>query len=401
LYLAFSTDVAKAGVYVGDLASKTRKQVLAFGTRAIYVNPGYLLYVRDRTLMAQPFDSSRLETTGDAVPVAENVDTSGGFAFSSMAPSATVANIGLFSASQNGVLAYTSGGIVGSVQLTWFDHAGKHLDTVGPPGDLSWFSLSADSARVAFSRRNPRTGLFDIWTRDLAHNSESRLTSTGSSEFPVWSWDSARIYFSGNRNGDWKLYQKNANSTGPEELVESAYKRPTDASRNYLVTETPPSNRPTGRDIWVLPLSGDSKPSPYLRTDFAENQSRLSPDGRWLAYRSNKSGLQDVYVVSFPQPDEEREISTDGGGMPAWSHDGRELYYLAADGKIMAAEIKPGTHFEYVTPKVLFPARIVRDPNIRFEVSSDGRFLLPVPVDPEASAPVNVVVNWPEMLKKK
>jgi serine/threonine protein kinase/Tol biopolymer transport system component len=390
LYLAISTDVTKSAIYVGDLASKSRKRVLAIGTRAIYVNPGYLLYVRDRTLLAQPFDTSRFETTGDAVSVAEQVDVAAG----------TAGSIGLFSASQNGVLAYTSGDTVDSVQLTWFDHKGKPLNSVGPPGDLSWFSLSPDGASVAFSRRDPRTGLFVIWTWDLAHNSGLRLTSTGHSEFPIWSWNSDRIYFAGNRNGAWKLYQKTTNNTGPEEVVEAAYKRPADASQKYLLTQTPPSN-PAGQRIWVVPLSGDGTPSPYPRTPSGENQPRLSPDGRWLAYRSPESGRQEVYVDSFPQSGEKHPISTNGGGMPAWSHDGRELYYLAADGNIMAVEIQLGTHFKYGPPKVLFPARIFTDPNIRFEVSSDGRFLLSAPVEQQASAPMNVVLNWPEMLKKK
>jgi serine/threonine protein kinase len=392
LYVAVSIDPGKSAVYVGDLNSKNRKPVLAFGTRAIYVNPGYLLYVRDRALMAQAFDTSRLETTGDAIPVVEPIDT----IYSNNAS----ASFGLFSASQNGVLAYTSGGIAGDVQLTWFDHTGKRLDTVGSPGNLSGFSLSPDGTSVAFSRRDPQTGFFDIWTRDLTHNNESRLTSTGSSEFPVWSWDSARIYFSGSRNGAWKLYQKNLNDTAPEEVVEEAFQRPAAASRSYLLTQTPPSN-PHGQDIWVLPLLGGGKPYPYLRTEFAENQPRLSPDGRWLAYRSDKDKRQDVYVISFPQSGVKRKISTDGGGMPAWSHNGHELYYLATDGKIMAVEIRPGAQLDFGLPKALFPAHIVRDANIHFEVSSDGRFLLPAPVEQQPLAPMNVVLNWPEILKKK
>jgi serine/threonine protein kinase len=391
LYLAISTDPTKTGVFVGDLNSRTRKQVLGFGTRAIYVNPGYLLYVRDRTLLAQPFDTDKLETTGDVVPVAEEVDTGSNLGV----------NIGSFSASQNGVLAYTSGGIFGSVQLTWFDHAGNQLDTVGPPGDLSWFSLSPDGSRVAFSRRNPRTYVSEIWTRDLAHNSELRLTSTGSSEFPIWSWNSALIYFVGYRNAAWKLYAKNANNTGQEMVLEDAFMWPADASRNYLLAETPPGNRPTGQDIWMLPLSGEGKPTAYLNTEFAENQARLSPNGLWLAYRSNESGPQDVYVVSFPQLREKHKVSTDGGGMPAWSHNGRELYYLASDGKIMAVEIPPGEHLQPGIPKPLFRAHMVRDPNIRFEVSADGRFLLPAAVEQDAAAPMNVVLNWPQLLRKK
>jgi Tol biopolymer transport system component len=390
LYVAVSTDPDKSAVYVGDLASKMRKQVLPVATKTIYVNPGYLLYVRDGTLMAQPFDTSKLETSASAVPIAEQVDMA--------------ASLGMFSASQNGVLMYTSG-IVGNVQLTWFDQEGKPVGTVGAPGALSSFSLSPNGASVAFSRRDPQTGLFDIWIWDSVHRGESPLTTsgrskTGSSEFPVWSADGAKIFYAGNRSGTTrKIYQKNANNTGPEEVVEDAFKRPSDASSEYLITEAP--NPQTGLDIWVLPLSGDGKPHRYVHTEFSVSQGRLSPDGRWLAYRSNESKQMQVCVVGFPQPGGKRTISTNGGDMPVWSHDGRKLYYRAADGKIMEVRIKPGAQFDYDPPKALFPARIALSENGRLEVSGDGRFLLPALAEQQVLAPMTVVLNWAERLKRK
>jgi eukaryotic-like serine/threonine-protein kinase len=185
--------------------------------------------------------------------------------------------------------------------------------------------------------------------------------------------------------------------------VEAAFKRPSDASDRYLFTETPPSNPKTGADIWFLPLAGDRTPTPYVVMERTQNQARLSPDGRWLAYRSNDAAGDEVYVISFPIPDHRWKISTNGGLLPVWSHDGRELYYLAPGGKVMVAVIKPskpGAQFQYEAPRVLFPLR-GEISNAGFAVSKDGRFLLAERVEQDASTPMTVVLNWPEILKKK
>jgi Tol biopolymer transport system component len=387
LYLAVSTDPKKSAVYVGDLGSKIRKQVTIGATRAIYANPGYLLYVRDQTLMAQPFRTNELETTGDAVPLAEQIYG---------------ADIRSFWASQNGTLAYISGSGGASVQLTWFDYKGTKLDAVGAPANLEWFSLSPDDSTVAFTRDAQGGRRFDIFTHDLARGSESRLTTSGDNHFPVWSWDGSRVYFARNRNGTWKVYQKNANNTGSEDEVEAAYGMPMAASRDghYLFVTTPPDNLGTGNDIWVLPLSGDGKPQPYVKTKFSEGRPRLSPNSHWLAYQSNELGGFQIHVVSFPKPSEKWTISTSGGMNPVWRHDGRELYYYSLDGKIMAVEVKPGPQRPFGPPKALFEVRISTF-NTGFEVSNNGHFLLPMLVEHEASAPMTVVLNWPELLKKK
>ena len=391
LYFALASDPEKNGVYVGDLASKARKQVIGFGTRAIYVNPGYLLYLRDRTLMAQPFDTRKLKTTGEPFPIAEQVD---------LINAVQAGPLGHFSASQNGTLMYTTGGEGGNVQLTWFDRTGKKLDTAGAAGDLQQFSLSPDGTTIAFTRRDEQTGRYHIWTRDLVHSSESRLTFMGGNGFPVWSADGRHIFFSSNRDGPYKLYRKAANNTGSEEIVEAAFRLPMDASRDgrYLFTTTP--NAKTGNDIWVLPLFGERKPFAYVATEFQEGQPRLSPDGHWLAYQSNDSKRNEIYMVSFPLLGGKWQISSNGGSDPVWSRDGRELYYYSPDNKIMAVEIKPGVEFQFGVPKALFGVLIALN-NISFEVSKDGRFLLPVRVEQEAPAPMTVVLNWPELLKKR
>ena len=182
---------------------------------------------------------------------------------------------------------------------------------------------------------------------------------------------------------------------------------PEDASHDgrFLFMTTPATDPKTGVDIWVLPLANGGKPSPYVQTEFQENRPRLSPDGRWLAYQSNESKRNEIYVVSFPQPGEKWPISTNGGRSPVWSRDGRELYYYSEDGKIMAVEIKPSIpgrgRSPFGAPKPLFDVRIAStsDGSI-FEVGKDGRFLVPVQVDQEVSTPMTVVLNWPEILKK-
>jgi len=392
LYAAVTEDPQNRAVYVGDLGSKARKQVRAECSTTIYAAPGYLLFSQDRTLMAQPFDAGKFETTGEAVPVAEQTDV--------MNAGVGVA-IGYFSASQNGVLAYTSGRLPTVVQLTWFDRSGTKLGTAGQPEDLAEFSLSPDGTRIAFARRDLEASRYDLWVRDLARGAESRLTSAGMGSGVAWSADGTHLFYEA--RGIGKIYQKAANNAGAEELVEAASKTPEDASRDgrYLFTVPMANNN----DIWVLPLFGDRKPFPYVKTEFQETQPRLSPDGRWLAYRSNESKRDEIYVVSFPQPDGKWQISTAGGQHPVWSHEGRELYYSSPDNKIMAVAIKPqapgSQQLHYGAPTALFEARIAANRSGAFAVSRDGRFLLPVLMDQQASTPMTVVLNWPQMLKAK
>jgi hypothetical protein len=156
----------------------------------------------------------------------------------------------------------------------------------------------------------------------------------------------------------------------------------------------------TKGDIWVLPLFGDRKPFPYLQTEFNEQLARLSPNGQLLAYTSDESKRNEVYVQTFPTPGGKWQISTNGGSRSVWSRDGKELFFLGADGKMMAVEIKPGTKFEAGLPKPLFDVRFPGGPFASYDVSPDSRFLIPIPVEQTANAPMTVVVNWTAALKK-
>jgi eukaryotic-like serine/threonine-protein kinase len=394
LYSAISSDPQKSGVYVADLASKIRRQVTNESTRTIYVTAGYLLFSRGTTLMAQPFDAGKLGTIGEAIPVAEQVDVNNAGVGVAM---------GFFSASQNGVLVFTSGRVPGAVQFTWVNRAGQQLGTIGAPADVESLALSPDETRIVFARRDLQAGRYELWLRDLERGPESRLTFGGIGSGAVWSADGTHIFY-GSRPFD-RIYRKAANNTGAEEVVDASRKLPRDASRDgrYLLTTTFNTAK-TGLDIWVLPLFGDRKPFPYVQTEFQEDQPKFSPDGRWLAYRSNESKRSEVYVVSFPQLGEKWQISTDGGQSPVWSRDGHELYYYSADGRIMAVEIMPAIlenrHFKFGVPRPLFEVRLATSDGQRFEVSRDGRFLLPVLVEQNASTPMTVVLNWQVVLNK-
>ena len=409
LYLARNTEAAKTAVYVGDLDSKTRREVLVAQSNAAYSPPGFLLFVREGTLIAQPFDAGKSETTGDPFPVAEGVAFGqGGGAFAQ----------GQFSASQNGVLAYMSGGGGEDSQLTWFDRSGKMLGTVGAPGTMQVPAISPDGRTVAVEHQDPQTGFYDLWMHDLARGTASRFTfNSKTNEYPVWSPDGSHIAFSSTRDGPMNIYQK---ATGGAAQDEALYKSevnkvPEDWSRDgrYLCGTIAISPK-TGYDIWVLPLFGDRKPFPYLQTEFDEFFCKLSPDGHWLAYTSDETRRDEVYVQTFPTPGEKWQISASGGSHPVWSWDGKELFFiggttpdvlLGADQKLMAVEVKgdiaTGTAtFEAGIPKPLFDTHLPTTFTIRFDVSKDGRFLMPVHVERSASVPMTVVVNWTAGLKK-
>jgi Tol biopolymer transport system component len=391
LYTAGSRDSRNGGVYVGDLVSpRASELVVPFATRAIYVAPGVLLFVRDRTLLAQPFNARTLGTTGEAVPIAEQVDSTTDIG---------TAMLGHFSASQNGVLVYTTGAGPGHVQLTWFDHTGGKGETVGDPGEVRGSSLSPDGASVVVARGDLQTGV-DLWKRDLARGNETRLTFAGNNDSPIWSADGQDIFFRGTREGVFKVLKTAANSSGPEEVVETSASWPRDASRDYLILQTSPTTPRTGMDIWARRLDGDHQSFPYVQTVFQETWARLSPDGHWLAYQSDESKRQEIYVDRFPIPGDRRKISTTGGHLPVWSRDGSQLYYLSQDDKMMAVAVARGAQVPFSIPNELFEPHFPTFP-MSFEVSQDGQFLLPAVVESRGATPLTVVLNWPELLKKK
>ena len=261
-----------------------------------------------RTRFTQSVSAGRV--TGEALPIAKELE--GTVTFN-------------FSASPAGVLAYTAG-TSRLTQLTWFDRAGKVLGLVGGAGQTESVALSPDGQAVAFSRADPQTESYDVWLHDLARGTESRFTFGGDNHFPRWSTDGKRVFFS---QSD-RTHQKSASGNGPEQLLDTPaglLRTGESPDGQYMSLGTTNNNPVTGNDIWLLPLFGDRKPVPLLKTEYTEHDAAVSPDGRWLAYASDESGQEEVYVTRFPSGQGKWRISNGGGNDPIWRHDGQELFY--------------------------------------------------------------------------
>ena len=370
---------------IGSLDSKDTRALAPAQSLVTYAPPGHLLFVRESTLVAQPFDAKAMKTTGEPVPLAEHVGT-------------IATGLARFSASRNGVLAYRTGD--SGSRLVWFDRDGKELSAVGDPGDYGDMMLSPVGDRLAYVTNDARGGKADIWIRDLARGASSRFTFDPAEDVePLWSPDGKTIVFSSNRGGNFDLYTKAAGGGGQEQpLFQSdEAKFAYDWSRDGRYITFQSRGKKTGWDLWVLPTFGDRKPILFLQTPFNELRPAFSPDGRWIAYQSNESGRPEIYVQNFPGPGGKWQVSTAGGVEPAWRTDGKELYYAASDQKLMAVDIQAGETFEAGVPRPLFRATVQPIGNVRshYLASADGqRFLLLSPLGRESMVPTTVVVNW-------
>jgi Tol biopolymer transport system component len=314
------------------------------------------------------------------------------------------------SVSVTGLVAYRSGGS-DRRQLTWFDRMGKAIDTLGPPeADLSSPRVSPDG-RWALVHRNVQ-GNTDIWLVDPVRM--SRLTfDPGLDRFGIWSPDGSRIVFDSTRKIHRDLYVKPSNGAGGEELLlESPQGKGANAwsaDGRFLMYSAVDEGSTTNWDLWALPLQGDRKPFAWLNGRFEERHGMFSPDTRWVAYNSNESGRYEVYVRPFLGADgnpvqatggAQWQISTAGGIWARWRPDGKELYYIALDGKMMAAPIAvDGTTLNVGAPVALFQTRIVGggtniDLGRQYDVAPDGRFLINVAVDESTASPITLILNW-------
>ncbi len=382
-----------AEIHLAALDRQETTRLLAADSQARYAN-GHLFFVRAGALFAAPFDADSLKLTGESFVVADKVRVTG-------TPSR-----GHFSVSDNGSLVYDPNAVTDNQQLTWVDRAGKPLGTVGPAGEYDYPRLSPDGKRVAVVRSDPQTRTSDIYVIDLARGASSRLTfDPGEDRYPVWSPDGNRIAWSANRDGAFQIYQKLASGVGQEELLLKADVPITPSSwsadgRFILYTQTDPKTR---FDLWVLPLAGNRQPSPFWQTPFIETNGCFSPDGRWIAYQSDDQGRFEVYVQTFPASGGKWQISTNGGIQPWWRSDGRELYYLSADGKLMAVEVKPGGSFAAGVPRTLFdlaPARALGGVSSYAVTAAGDRFLFVTAREEAASLQFTVVTNWTAEAKK-
>jgi Tol biopolymer transport system component len=370
----------------------------------IYARSGHLLFVRQGTLLAQPFDAKTLTLSDEPFPIAERVRAG--------TPAGQIA----FSVSDNGTLAYGVGvtGTFAGFQLTWINRQGKAVGTVGAPEDIRGVDLSPDGTRLATHRHTGEGG--DVWLTDLSRGTTSRFTFDAAQEnaSPIWSPDGASLVFGSRRGGKHGVYRKRSDGSGNEELLieQLAEIVPTDWSRDGSSIVYNPIGSTNTPDLWMLPLTGGRKPVPLVATRFTEAHGQISPDGRWLAYRSNESGGAEVYVQPYPSGAGKWQISTGGGSFPRWRRDSRELFFMSAGtlGKMVAVDTKTtGSTFEAGIPRALFDSGYVNLPHSfayhTYAVSPDGqRFLIPRPVanntDDATPQPVVVVLNWVEGLRK-
>jgi eukaryotic-like serine/threonine-protein kinase len=397
-----------SGLYVGSLDSKGRTLLLDAehlgyeNSKVEYAAPGYLLYVRDRALVAQPFDSKRLTLTGDVFQVVDGVLKEG--------PGSSD-----FSVSDNGVLTFWGGAVPPNSQVTWMRRDGTSAGTVGPAGAYLELSLAPDDGTLVVSRFEPNEKILPValWLIDVQRNSSTKFTFGIGTIGPTWSRDGAHVAFASPRGGPPSLYQKASDNGGPEELLlkSPVSTRATDWSATDSTLVYQSFNRVTKWDLWLMPPTGARTPTPFLRTPFNETSGRISPDGHWMAYVSDESGTPEVYVTSFPNARGKWSVSTHGGRAPEWRRrDGKELFFIGPNGQLTAVPVNRvdgGTTFDVGPPTILFNV-----PRLQFGAtgvfsewqyapSADGqRFLVRIPVSETSSPPATVILNWPSGIRK-
>jgi eukaryotic-like serine/threonine-protein kinase len=379
------------GVYLGSLDAPETRRLVAADAPGAYAHPGYLLWPRQGVLVAAPFDAARGALSGEPIPIAPAVGSS------------VATNRSALSVSTTGLLAYLTG-VTGRSRLVWRDRSGTVVRALGPPDEsqLVYPEPSPDGQRVAIQRTVQ--GNMDIWQVDAARGITSRFTFDASVDSTaVWAPDGSRLVFRSNRNGVYDLFEKPATGAGDEQrLFASADdKIPSDwsADGRVLLFVNYVRNIP---DLWALPITSPSvgTPFPVAQTRFAEDQGQFSPDGGWIAYRSNESGRDEIYVQAFPGPGDKVRASAEGGSQPRWRRDGKELFYIAPDNRLVAVAIQlpPRGHTpSFGAPVALFSTDLASRgaPKHQYAVAADGqRFLMIVSADETVASSITIVQNW-------
>jgi len=393
LFVALPVRQGNYDAFVGSLDSGDRRPIVSAGAAPTYAAPGYLLYVRNASLVAQRFDARRLSLSGEPVTVGEAPPPFG------MDAARRV------SASDDGVMAHIGAGLP-NTELAWFDQQGHPAGTIPvPPGRYEGAQLSPDGKRLCVTRRSSASAM-DLWLLDLDRPVPTRFTFGPSLNFfAVWSSDGSRIAFNSDRAGPTDIYVKPVGGAGEEQpwLISSGLFKNlsqwTPDGRFLVYAEPSPH---TGWDLWLLPTEGDHKPVPYLRTSFNESSGAVSPDGRWMAYLSDESGKQELYVQSFPTLGSKYQVSASGAGsnlLPLWVRGGRELIYLGGDGvTFMAADVQTSPTFKAGAPHKLFK---LRGDWQWADVSRDGqRVLVILPAGQASASSITVEMNWTAAMRK-
>jgi serine/threonine protein kinase/Tol biopolymer transport system component len=393
------------GVFVGSLDSNETKFLFHSEIMAAYApsasngGSGHLLFVRSGSLLAQPFDPSKFELSGEAVTIAEDVVN--------FPTEVGATGYAAFSTSQNGHLLYRSGGDQ-TTKLAWFDRRGKEEGSVTPPGIYREPRLSPDGKKILFVRAEGISE--DLNLLDESTGAITRLTFGPSRDVAgVWSPDGNTIAFASTREGgNLEIYQKAATGAGTDERIFDSQRNtvPDDWTKDgaFLLFDFD-AGTATKNDLMLLPATGERKPVPYLQTQFSEFHARFSPDGRWVAYTSDETGRPEVFVRTYPDSGGKWQISANGGDHPQWGRDGRELFFMAPDRDLKVVPINAGSTFEAGKPTTLFETKIpltslTGDRN-NFLVSADGqRFLINSLADERNTKPLTLVLNW-EAEKRK
>jgi serine/threonine protein kinase/Tol biopolymer transport system component len=378
-------------IFIGSLDSQERRLLVSTSANVAYAEPGYLLYLRDRTLVAQTFDRRRYVLNGEPHTLSDEVLYT------------PLVGRAVFSASSGEVLITQTGKGASLSHLTWFDRSGSPTGTVGAPGSYNNIRLSPDGRRVATDQTDLDGRRTDIWAHELAGSAAARLTfDLGNDQTPVWSPDAEQIVFISNQTGRSQLYLKNADGSGSEEEVAdlgASSGNPWDWSRDakYILFRK-------ANELWYLSWPG-REAKPLSQAKWTVRNAQFSPDGRWMAYASNETGSWEIYVSPFPGVKGKWQVSSAGGQEPRWRQDGKELFYLSPDGKMMAAAVTTGASFKAGSPVALFQTHrrqpVSSQDQFSYDVRADGqKFLVITKVDEANAAPLSVLLNWASEIEK-
>jgi hypothetical protein len=376
-------------IYVGSLSSADRIRLLnpsqmrgapsVLGTALAYAAPGYVLFVRDGTLMAQRFDTARLQPAGDPVRVAERVQNFG-------------SGSAAFSVSANGVLAYWGGGEFAARRLAWFTRDGRETPIALPTRAYGRLALAPDGSHAVIEQQ--ASGATTIALVDLVRGTSTRFTSDAFSIWPIWSPDGANVAFSSNRDGMLAPYRQSVSAGENAQRLFDA--REATVATDWLADGSIvyASRAAAGTDIGMFRVSSAATPRRLLNVRGALPDSHVSSDGRWMTYASSDSGPSQVFVTSFPDGRGRWPISTTGGINARWRRDGKELYFLSPAGRLMAVSVRTEPTFELGAPVTLFEAHV-----LYYAVAANDRFLVELDAAPPTSPPITIVLNWVATLK--
>ncbi|HVS31257.1 MAG TPA: protein kinase [Thermoanaerobaculia bacterium] len=389
LYLALGSGQIHLGSTKGDVS----KTLATSSSQAIYAN-GHLLYVRDGSLVAQPFDTKTLTASQEITPLAEGINI-------------TERGEGSFSVSATGTMAYAAGEHGSKSRLTWLNRDGKLGETIGEPAFYETPAVSRDGRRIAVGMRDSNRNR-DIWILDLARATSTRLTFDASDErAPIWSPNDDRVVYQSTSSSAGDIAMKRSSGTGAEEVIHAnpEFTLATDWSRDgrFIAFQEVNAKEPTGWDIWLYSMA-DRKATLFLQTPFAELTPRFSPDGKWLSYTSDESGLLEIYVQAVSGGGGKWQVSNDGGRWATWSRDGKQLHYLSGS-KLMVVDVgvaAAGEEFQAGVPRQLADLpRLKTTPGAQYSPAPDGRFVVNLLSEETRTEPVTLVQNWPMLLQKK